>query len=295
MNNHPSKNMRLLAPALILCLITTACGLDVKSPLAHIKPGPTRTVDIQVPMPEGSSTGTQLNLEFIAGDLNLAPGAKGFLASGTATFNAVEFEPNVQAGESSYTLRAGELEIKGIPVCPEDVKNEWNVKLANTPMSLNINTGAYNGSLELGGLSLEKLSISEVGADVTVSFSAPNRVEMSTFAYSTGGSTVQLKGLANANFAQMTFDSGAGDYTLSFDGDLQRDASVTVESGAATVNILVPAGVNSRLTFEGGLTTINTSGAWKQNETIYTLSGSGPTITILVKMGMGTLNLKSGS
>jgi hypothetical protein len=53
---------------------------------------------------------------------------------------------------------------------------------------------------------------------------------------------VELKGLANANFEQMSFTSGAGDYTLSFNGDLQRDASVTIDSGFGTVNIIVPEG-----------------------------------------------------
>ena len=160
-------------------------------------------------------------------------------------------------------------------------------------MSLNIKAGAYDGSFELGGLSLEKLAISEGGSDVTGAFSAPNNVEMSSFTYSTGGSRMELKGLANANFEQMTFTSGAGDYTLSFDGDLQRDASVTIESGVSTVNIIVPEGVNAQVTFEGGLTTVNAGGGWAQNGSVYTLSGSGPTITITVKMGVGTLNLKT--
>jgi hypothetical protein len=116
---------------------------------------------------------------------------------------------------------------------------------------------------------------------------------MVSFTYDTGASKTELKGLANANFRQMNFSSGAGDYTLSFDGDLQRDASVTIDSGVSTMNIIVPEGVNAKVTFEGGLTTVNKDGGWDQNGTVYTLSGSGPILTIKVKMGMGTLNLKT--
>jgi len=43
----------------------------------------------------------------------------------------------------------------------------------------------------------------------------------------------------------------------------------------------------------GGPATINPGGGWEQNGTIYTLSGSGPTISITVKMGAGTLNLET--
>jgi hypothetical protein len=102
-----------------------------------------------------------------------------------------------------------------------------------------------------------------------------------------------LKGLANANFERMIFTSGAGDYTLSFDGDLQRDAIVAIDSGVSTMNIIFPADANALLSFEGGLSSVNPEGGWEQNGDVYTLSGSGPTITISVKMGMGTLNLST--
>ncbi len=292
MNNRK----RILAAALVLTLVTMACGFSIKPPVTQIKTGPTQKVDIQAPMPEDPSSGVELNLEFVAGELKLAPlapGAGRYLASGKATYNVPDFEPKVETAGSAYTLRAGDMEIEGIPINEGEVKNEWDLQLANTPMSLNIQAGAYNGSFELGGLSLEKLAISEGGSDLTATFSEPNHVEMSSFTFSTGGSSVELKGLANANFEQMTFSSGAGEYTLGFDGDLQRDASVTIDSGVGTVTIIIPEGVNARVTFEGGLSTVNKAGGWEQNDNVYTLSGSGPTITITVKMGAGTLNLKT--
>jgi len=291
-----NKCNHILTAAVVLALVTLACGINIKSPDTKIKTGPTQTVDIQVPMPEESSAGVELNLEFVAGELKLAPlapGASGYLASGTATFNAADFEPKVESSGSSATLRTGDMKIEGIPVFKDDLKNEWDLQLANTPMSLNIQAGAYSGSFELGGLSLEKLAISEGGSDLTAAFSEPNQVEMSSFTFSTGGSKMELKGLANANFAQMTFNSGAGDYTLSFDGDLQRDASVSIDSGVGTVTIIVPEGVDAQVTFDGGLSSVNADGGWKKNGTVYTLSGNGPTITIMVKMGAGTLNLKT--
>ena len=282
----------VLTTALVLALIATSCG--VRLPVTEIKTGPTQTVDIQIPQPDEASTGVELNLMFVAGEIRLSPGASESLVSGTATFNAAEFEPKIESIGSTYTVRQGDLDIEGIPKFQDDLINKLELQLANTPMSLNIQAGAYTGTFELGGLSLEKLSISEGGSKVTVAFSAPNQVEMSSFTYSSGGATMVLKGLANANFEQMTFSSGAGDYTLSFDGELQRDASVNIDSGAGTVNIIVPPDVNAQVTFEGGLTTVNADSGWKQSGTVYSLSSNGPTLTIMVKMGMGTLNLKTG-
>jgi len=288
MNNRIN---RILTAALALILVTLACSF--KSPVTQIKTGALQGAEIQVSLPEEQTTGVELNLEFIAGDLKLSPGASGYLASGRATFNAVDFGPKVDNTGSSYTLSQGDQGIEGIPVAQEDLINEWDLQLADTPMSLNIQAAAYNGSFELGGLSLENLSISEGGSSLRCTFSEPNHVEMSSFTFSTGGSSLELKGLANANFAQMNFTAGAGDYTLSFDGDLQRDANVTIDAGVGTLNLIVPDDINTQLIFDGGLTTINTSGAWSQNDTVYTISGSSPALTITVKMGAGTLNLKT--
>ncbi len=285
------KHQPGLAAILVLAMASVACGFIGTQPAVKIKTGAVQGAEIQLPMPEASATGVELKLRFIAGKLSLAPGATEGLASGRATFNAVELEPKTAVTGSSYTLYQGDPTGQAIPSIEGNILNEWTLQLADRPMSLNINAGPYTGSFELGALSLEKLTITEIGSQLKAAFSKPNQVEMSTFAFSTGGSDVQLKGLANANFEQMTFQSGAGNYTLSFDGDLKRDATVKIDSGMSTVNIIVPKGVNARVTFDGGLTSVEAKAPWQQNGSTYSLSGTGPTISITVTMGAGTLNL----
>jgi hypothetical protein len=55
---------------------------------------------------------------------------------------------------------------------------------------------------------------------------------------------------------------GAGDYMLSVDSDLQRDANVTIELGLSTLNIIDPEGVNAQVTFDGSLIKVNTGSGW---------------------------------
>lgn len=281
----------ILTALLVLALVSLACG--VIPTVTRIETGPTQTVDIRVPLPEGDPTGTALNLEFVAGELKLAPGAGDYLASGTATYNAPDFEPKLQSDGSTYTLRNGDMQLEGLPKIDDKLVNTWELALSDAPMSLSINAGAYTGDFELGGLALERLTISEGGSDLTVSFSTPNQAQMSTFNYTSGGATVDMTGLANANFSQMSFNGGAGDYTLSFDGELQRDATVLIDSGVGTLTLIVPPGANAVLTFEGGLSSVNAGDGWQQNGQTYSHPGVGLTITITVKMGAGTLNLKS--
>jgi hypothetical protein len=172
-----------------------------------------------------------------------------------------------------------------------EVKNVWDLQFGDSPIQLHIAAGAYQGRYELGGLAIEKLTIQDGAADVRLSFDEPNLTEMSLFSYATGASSVKLEGLANANFEEMEFHGGAGDYTLDFSGELQRDAEVSVDAGISSVTILVPEGVNVRLTFDGGLSNVDVHGEWEQNGTRYTQEGDGPMLNIRVKMGAGNLSL----
>lgn len=287
---HKSAVMHTAFISLIMLALVSSC--TGKALVTKIETGPTQTAELQVPLP-ASGTPAELHLQFLAGDLTLSPGAEGALAMGTATYNAPSFAPVLTSEGNVYTLSTGEQEIDGFPKFEEELQNEWDLQLANIPLSLSIDAAAYTGNFELGGLALEKLAIEEGGSDFIGSFSTPNPVEMSSFTFNTGGSTLTLTGLANANFTEMSFEAGAGDYTLSFDGELKRDAMIVIDAGVGTVNLIVPTGVNARVAYEGGLSSVNTEGGWAKNGEIYSLSGDSPSLNITVKMGMGTLNLKT--
>jgi len=285
------KQMPILILITLLALVSLSCGLTVNIPVDRVTTGPTRTEEINIPAPAADEI--DLVLSFGAGDFNLDDGAGDVLVSGTATYNVDDFKPEVTVDGNEVRLESGDLQIEGIPSINDNIKNEWDLELGNQLMNLEINAGAYKGDFNLGGLSLKSLRISDGAADVRLKFSKPNLVEMESLRYQTGASSVHLSGLANANFASMIFRSGAGDYTLDFSGELQRDANVDIESGLGQVTLVVPAGVSARLTFEGGLTNVETHGEWQKSGNDYVLDGSGPTLTITVDMGAGNLVLRT--
>jgi predicted membrane protein len=112
---------------------------------------------------------------------------------------------------------------------------------------------------------------------------------MSVLRYQTGASDIKLTGLANANFSTLTFSGGAGNFTLDFSGELQRDGVVTVESGLGNLSLIIPEDVDAVVTVESTAVNINHGSGWSQNGQKYTQSGSGPTLTIVVKMAAGNL------
>ncbi|HRQ24640.1 MAG TPA: toast rack family protein [Anaerolineales bacterium] len=270
----------------ILALTTMACGFNVNVP-RRAEPGPEVTENIRIPYPDEEEV--SLKLSFGAGEMTLSPGADG-LVEGTATYNYEQVKPQVKTDGGTVQVRMGETHVNFLPSY-NNLKNEWNFKLGSQPVDLSIESGAYKGEFEFGGLALTSLTIKDGAADVALSFSEPNPVEMSIFQYATGASNVKLTGLANANFSLLNFSSGAGDYTLDFSGELQRDASVTIETGLSNVIIIVPEGVNAVVTVEGGLSNISAGPGWSQSGNVYKQSGEGPTLTFVIEMGMGNLTL----
>jgi hypothetical protein len=278
-------NIKIISAILVLALASIACGFSVDLP-RRAETGPDVEESITVADPESDET--HLSLNFGAGELKLSAGAEG-LVEGTALYNVEQLKPEIVKNGGNIEISQGDLD-GAFPF--DNMKNRWDLQLGDTPMDLMIEAGAYEGNMELGGLALNNLTVKDGAAQVNLSFSEPNLVEMSRMAYSTGASEVTLTGLANANFNTFDFDSGAGSYTLDFSGELQRDASVKVDSGLSELIIIVPEGVNATLTIEGGLTDINARNGWSQSGNTYSHEGSGPALTITVNMGAGSVTLQ---
>lgn len=287
MKNHP-----LLFAVSALALAALACQA-VNIPAARIETTETVVEKIQIAPLQDSGDPIDVVLEFGAGELNIEPGAKEQLIEGTVTYNIPDLKPEITESAGRVQLSTREINLRGIPRLTGDMKNQWDLRLGDAPINLTLKAGAYDGTLELGDLALHSLTIEDGAADVNLSFSEPNQVEMDRFSYETGASHAELEGLANANFEELTFTSGAGDYTLDFSGDLRRDARATIEAGLSSLSVIVPEDMNVELKVEGDLSSVEINGRWEKNGNTYTVSGSGPKLTIQMTMGAGSITLRT--
>jgi len=271
---------------LILALASMACSFSVDVPSAK-ETGPTQTFTVNEPKPaEDAKSNVVLNMG--AGELNLTGGAAG-LVEGTIEYNIDEWKPLIEKHDNYFRLYQENIESLSFKT---DIKNQWNLKLSSdVPLDLEINAGAYEGDLDLSGLRLQSLTVADGASKVEVRFSTPNPERMSRLSYRTGASDVTLEGLANANFQEMEFESGAGDYTLDFSGELKQDAAVVIRSGVSQVTVIIPAGMRAQVDSEGALNDIDLDGDWTTQGDRYQAEGTGPLLTIRVDMGVGRLNL----
>jgi hypothetical protein len=282
----------LLALSAVL-MASMACSVSI--PSVDIMTGPETETIIQVPRLSDPTQEAYVTLSFGASELRLSPGATQGLVSGTVRTNLKDFEPVVKIDGSDIRIEQGDLNVDGIPnISADDVINKWDLQLGSDPIRLRVTGGAYEGDMDLGGLALTDLYVSDGAATVKVDFSAPNTAEMSSLRYETGASTVGMLNLANANFATMTFRSGAGTYTLDFGGTLRRDAQVDVESGLSTLTIIVPEGTAAEVKISGSMSSVTTRGAWvSQDSAHYRVEGQGPRMLMDISMGAGTVILET--
>ncbi|KAF0107500.1 MAG: hypothetical protein FD146_1534 [Anaerolineaceae bacterium] len=273
----------LLAAALVL----SACSLRISIPITQTT-GPTTTDRISIPLPDTDGT-VHLNLAFGAGTLNLSPGAAN-LVDGTAAYNVPDLKPEVTTTGSVVRIEQGDYQLTGIPDL-SNLKNEWNLQLGGVPLDLEIAGGAYTAEYALGGLALVNLTIRDGASRVTLSFDEPNAAEMNLLRYETGASNVSMIGLANANFASMEFASGAGNYTLDFSGELKRAASVMIETGVSNLTLVIPEGIPVQITVQGALANVAHGSGWNKDGSVYTQTGEGPGLVIVIEIGAGNLTI----
>jgi hypothetical protein len=278
------KAIRML-PVILIALVLLGCSLTVNVPTVDTIA--TQTLNISEPIPAGTS-GSTVEIEMGAGTLAIGSGATN-LVEGIVTYNVESWKPSVSTTANGVLISQNHSSNVGVP--DNDIKNDWNLKLGQTPIDLKVNAGAYEGTIDLSGLSITNLEVSDGASKATIRFDTLNPADMQRLAYKTGASQVELIGLANANVSEITFDSGAGDYTLDFSGELQKDMTVHISSGMSNTKIVVPADVTAIVEITGGLSNVDLSGTWTVNGSTYTAGSGTHTIHVYVEMAMGNLAL----
>jgi len=279
-------NVKIISAILVLAVTSMACGFSVDLP-GQNRVGPEVKETIAVADPKSDET--RVSLAFGAGDLKVSPGAKN-LVDGTVLYNVEALKPDIIEDGAEIRIKQGDF--NSLPPF-EGMKNKWDLQLGAAPMDLVIEAGAYKGALELGGLSLNNLTVNDGAAEVELSFTTPNLVDMSQFNYTTGASDVKMEGLANANFKTFVFNCGAGDFTLDFSGKLQRDATVSIDSGLSDLTLIIPQGVNAVITIDSALADIDFGDGWSQSGKVHTQQGDGPTLTIVINIGAGNVVVRN--
>jgi len=165
------------------------------------------------------------------------------------------------------------------------------------PFSLTIETGASDTDMELGGVPLQRLAM-KVGAGKSVlRFLEPNPQIMSVLDIDAGAGSMEMRGLANANFNDMKLDGGAAAFVCEFGGTLQHDASAVISAGMSTVELIIPAATATRVGMESTLGRLDASDGFTTREGGYwtqaAIADRKPVLTIRAGVALGLLMLRT--
>jgi hypothetical protein len=246
---------------------------------------------IRIPYPEGD----QLHLRIAVGAcrLKIVPGDESLFVSGT-------YEDQSRAVPLRIEQDGGNVKISqnfNWPVTfgiNQPARLELAIGKAR-PFDLVFEVGANEGSADLGGLPITRLSLKHGAGKQSIDFSAPNPQPMDQLTVTAGATDLEIRNLANANFADMFAEGGAAAFRFDFGGTLARDASVRVTTGMAAVDLRVPATTSATITTETTLGSAEVGDGFMKKGGAFcneaALAGKTPMLRIKASVSMGSIHL----
>jgi len=262
-----------------------------------------------------------VEVRYGAGQLRVEPAEPGLLYRARMRYDASRFDPlrayrqtggtaSVRLGLDSggdeldmdlemdwrnFGLRLGDLDLSDLNDGRGLGGARLRIGLTRTiPTRLELRTGASEGRLELGGLSLERLEVATGASDTRISFSEPNRIPMEELRIRAGAAALRAERLGNARAREIRIENAVGDVTLDFRGEWRQDATARVKVGFGSLRLVVPEGLGVRIEKKGVLSSFDAVG-FVRREDGYETPGYGSTehrLDLEVEAALGSVSVE---
>ena len=138
-------------------------------------------------------------------------------------------------------------------------------------MDLNLDFGAVQADIDLGGIPLTRLEINTGASQTQIDISEPNSEAMSRASMDVGAAEFTVRNLGNLNTEVIEIDAGIGEIDLDFTGDWRQNARVSVDMGLGSLVLRFPRGLGVRLVKDTFLTSLDSEGLVKRGDAYYSL------------------------
>jgi hypothetical protein len=189
----------------------------------------------------------RVKVEYGVGELHIAPADAPWLYNVHLAYDRPDKSQGIRYDTASRTLMIGggsQGDNIHIGKRNDSEDSDLRVGLARgVPMDMQVEFGAGDAVMQLGGLSLRNLTVSTGASDATVRFDTPNPVTLDRFKLEVGAAGFKAIGLGNAHARMVSVEAGAGDVDLDFSGQWSSDMTVDLTAALGAVHIHVPHGV----------------------------------------------------
>ena len=199
---------------------------------------------------------TRLNarLEYAAGSLRMAPGEPNELYRMDLSYDEDRFVPvsDYDAAQGAVVLGLKSAGNAGLRVSSRSQLQQV-ASVAISPrvdLSLELNIGAADAQVELGGLRLSSLDLSTGASKTVVGFSRPNATRCQRASFSAGAAEIAVTGLGNSRCDEIEFEGGVGSVTLDFGGAWSSSSRVKVTMAMGGLTLRLPRNAGVRIAME---------------------------------------------
>lgn len=218
-------------------------------------------------------TALAVNIEYGAGRLVVKPAGESVLYRTSLRYDADAFEPRFEYAEQRLRLGIASGKVKGRKHAREG-RLELQVG-PRVPLDLDLQFGAAEAEIELGGLRLRRLHVATGASATRLQVSTANLIEAETIEIEAGAAKLDASGLANLRARKLEVSGGVGEVVLDFSGAWTRDLEASIEMGMGTVTIRVPRGLGVRVSRSGFLSGFDSEGLIKRGNVYYSENYEG--------------------
>jgi hypothetical protein len=237
-----------------------------------------------------------VHLQYGAGELRVGPAADRMLYQMDLRYDEEAFAPVAEFDQAKRALRLGvssrEGRRRGINV-REGSRAEIGLA-KGVPLDLQLEFGAGKAELDLGGLSLQRLSLSTGASETRVHFGAANPIAAERVSIEAGAADLQVTGLGNVRAERIAFQGGVGSTVLDFRGRWSRDATASVQMGLGSVVLRFPRGLGVRVNRSSFLASFNPEGLTREGNSYYSADWASAThrLTVDVSAAFGSIQVE---
>lgn len=234
-----------------------------------------------------------VHIRYGAGELHLGPSSGSMLYEMDMRYDEDNFTPLTEYDASERTLRLG---VEGRQRRMDlDEGSRAVIGLSDqVPLDLDLEFGAGEAELDLGGMRLQNVEISTGASETTIRFGQPNPIEAERVRIEAGAAELQVIGLGNVRARNIQFQGGVGSTTLDFTGRWSRNATASVQMGIGEIRLRFPRGLGVELKKSSFLTSFDSQGLTKRGNSYYSpdWETAAHRITIDVNAAFGSITVE---
>ena len=208
-----------------------------------------------------------VSVRYGAGRFTVRPAPTGLLSRSQLRYDEDVFVPH-----SEFDGRRLQLGLDGMRSARIAKQGGGEMELELTgavPIDLDLEFGAVRADIDLGGLSLTRLSVRTGASESVLDVSLPNPSAMDRAELQVGAADFTARHLGNLNASRIEVSAGVGALMIDLTGDWRQDADVSVHVGLGSLELRLPQGVGVKLERKTLFTSVDTDGLVKRGDAYY--------------------------